>query len=381
MLDLVDLLDRRLTLPGLFTAALFLAAAALARMHPPRARTRAAAWSAILLVLLAVEELGWVHERLEAFLGVPHAVAYAGAAALGVAAAGVVIGELDPNERGRRLLVGGGLVWLVSQGLAAAASAPFQMVGEVLEMGAAALFALALLVAVRAGWRGRGEDGRVREAALAIVERAEARRLALAAGVWIVALAALGWLVNVEKVPLYLFDSNKEQTVPAFFSAAVLLAAATLAYLLGWLRAERRRESRWLWFMGIVFVAMAIDEAVALHERIGYYLDFNAAGQIPLFPLILAAGVAWLMTLRALGPDRAPRSLFIGGAAIWVLSQAIDLLAAVGIFLDHLLVLEDALEVAGSTLFALALLLAVQRQLAAEPADLQAGRAQAGVGG
>ena len=78
-------------------------------------------------------------------------------------------------------------------------------------------------------------------------------------------------------------------------------------------------------------------------------------------PLIIVAFASWLMTLRRIWPIPPARALFIGGAIVWVTSQAIDVLYG-GLRPETTIsvVIEDVLEGWGSALFLLSLLLGVQ---------------------
>lgn len=71
-----------------------------------------------------------------------------------------------------------------------------------------------------------------------------------------------------DDLPL-LFDVNTEATIPTWYSAALLLAVAGACALLTALsRVTPAGGTRWL-VLAAVFAAMALDESVALHERLG----------------------------------------------------------------------------------------------------------------
>ncbi len=64
-----------------------------------------------------------------------------------------------------------------------------------------------------------------------------------------------------------LFDFNEEQSVPTWFSVALLMICASL---LGIIAAAQRREGgpyRWWTTLSFVFLYLSMDEALSFHER------------------------------------------------------------------------------------------------------------------
>jgi len=199
--------------------------------------------------------------------------------------------------------------------------------------------------------------------ALEVIRDVDARRVALVLGICGAVLFTMGWLVNVEGVPVGLFDATEELGFPAWFGATLLLASAALVMVLRALDA-RPRERRGLLLMSAVLAAMASDELLALHEKLGGRVGLEGQGQFVLAPLIVVAAVAWLLTFDKLRRDRVPATLFAIGASVWAASQTIDLVyGGLRAATPVSAVAEDTLESVGSTFFLLALLVAVGRVL------------------
>lgn len=79
-----------------------------------------------------------------------------------------------------------------------------------------------------------------------------------------------------DDVPV-LFDVNTEATVPTWWSAGLLLAVAAVCAVLAAVTktAGGGRARRW-GVLGPTFVAMSLDETVALHERLGSVVEDSA---------------------------------------------------------------------------------------------------------
>ncbi|MCM1983197.1 hypothetical protein [Lyngbya confervoides] len=70
-----------------------------------------------------------------------------------------------------------------------------------------------------------------------------------------------------------LFDLDREKTIPALFSALQLLGIGVAFWFSGlWSQSYRVSYAGFLKFAGLGFVFLALDEAAAIHERIGKYL-------------------------------------------------------------------------------------------------------------
>ncbi len=152
------------------------------------------------------------------------------------------------------------------------------------------------------------------------------------------------------------FDLDQERTVPATFSGLVLLLAVITALVLSWLE-----SSLPILGMTAVICWMGFDEMTAIHERVQ-----DATGiawqvlYLPFLPFVI-----WFFVrgIPSLPPPPSARRLFIWGIWAWVASQVLDVIQNKGageLVIPALVPPEEYLEVIGSLLFTVALLLAVQ---------------------
>lgn len=148
------------------------------------------------------------------------------------------------------------------------------------------------------------------------------------------------------------FDLDGEFVVPALFSTCLLTAAAVAAW-------RARVVARWAVVFAVLFAFMAGDELTGMHEALA-----DAVGvrwPVLYSPLILAAGVAWLLAMRSLLAIRDPTALLLGGgAAAWFAAQVLEAVQwhdgrhVAGYY--PMMYAEETLEMAGSALFLLAFL-------------------------
>jgi hypothetical protein len=199
----------------------------------------------------------------------------------------------------------------------------------------------------------------------------DVRRVAIGVGACIAVLGVLGALrIEMEDSSLgpilERFDIDGEYEVPAAFSGCLLFGAAAFAYLFCALERDSGRRPGAIWFLPPFLLYMGIDEIVAIHERLQMWTGIN--WQELYLPVAAAGGVAWLAARGRLRRfDLAP-VLLVGGAAAWLTAQVFEhfqyepsqtsYVAQTGLVLP-----EEMLEMAGSTLFALAFLVAVQALL------------------
>ncbi len=131
------------------------------------------------------------------------------------------------------------------------------------------------------------------------------------------------WLAGVahatELLSLPLLDLDREGTIPTAFSGALLLWAATAAFVAAARGAPARRSLRAL---GVLFSFMALDELLRVHETTDSLLGFD--WQALYLPLAVVALVAWTGVLRAL-ENRTAEVAWIAAAGCWALSQALEL--------------------------------------------------------
>jgi hypothetical protein len=120
-------------------------------------------------------------------------------------------------------------------------------------------------------------------------------------------------------VPMFNFD--RENGIPAFYSAATLLAGAVLALVIG--GCHRRAGERWVaWsVLGCLFIFLSMDELFMIHERLmsptRALLDargvFRLAWVIPYGAAVIVIGALFLPFLLRL-PRRTMFLLVIAGA-------------------------------------------------------------------
>jgi hypothetical protein len=209
-----------------------------------------------------------------------------------------------------------------------------------------------------------------RQSRITLARAAVARLHPGTVAIWVVVLViVLGVLGSIEypggggtRAPypgggdLRAFDLNKEQTYPATFSALLLFGAGGLALLNGLVRTTDRSEQRGWFLLALIFTFLGIDESTALHEILQDRV--HLWGQAVLMPVVLVGVVTWWITLKRLRPQVTAARLFFLGGASWVLSQAIDF--ALNEPWGWTVVPEELLEMAGSALFGLALLVALR---------------------
>jgi hypothetical protein len=195
-------------------------------------------------------------------------------------------------------------------------------------------------------------------------EAADLPLLVAATGVCVVTLALMGALQLLGGLPdgwlWALVALDQERTLPAAFEAGLLLAGTVLAFTLTDLVAGRRLRPLLAAF-GVLLAFMAVDELIGVHRLAEAWTGIR--WQLLYVPVGGAAFLAWLAALAAVWRPRAARLAALAGAPAWLVSQLLD---AVQPRLDgdlaHLaaVVAEETLEMAGSALFALALLMGVR---------------------
>ncbi len=104
-------------------------------------------------------------------------------------------------------------------------------------------------------------------------------------------MSIAGALVGNGNVEAYFFDLNGEQTLPAAFSGTLLFLAEGLDSLLR-----------------LVLAFLSLNDIGALHEKIQSReaIDIHP-GRIVLLPLVIAAGLKWIVALRRSRASRAGR--------------------------------------------------------------------------
>ena len=202
------------------------------------------------------------------------------------------------------------------------------------------------------------------EPAILRAVRIEPRRAAVVLGC-VIALVGLAGVLVAWRVDQGrdLFDLDGERNVPATLSALLLVLAAVCVVRLPQ-RVVPRAVSLGL---GGVLVLAALDEAFELHEKLESALDVD--WQLLYLPVFVVAAALWCWLLYALRGDRSTVALLGAAGLCWVASQV----------LEHeqwgpdgpepgytwMMVTEEILELTGSALLVVALLVALSKLRAA----------------
>jgi hypothetical protein len=349
-------LDLRLSMPASFTALLLGCSAvmAFALSHVDRTRRerkwRLAAWA---LLALGVEQLLGIHSWLES-RDISWTLTYLPLVALATVPLVGAMRILRSQLKVQAMFGAAILLWLVAAALDNPDFLAYNVGPEILEMASATLFALSLLARLRylASQYYPFEEVVTRlsvdQIAAEAMEHIRFRPILIA----IVLVAAAFGIQDVflhkgnyhgHQVPI--LDINTEQTLWATFQGALIFSVAGLALLISRLRATPAHMRRWWQVLGAVLLVLGTDEIVAMHDR--FQETTGHPGQIILLPVAIVGVVAWWKVLREIRPNRRVRELFIAGAALWFLSQAVDV-----VFQEHFrwtIVPEEMLETLGTT--------------------------------
>jgi hypothetical protein len=211
----------------------------------------------------------------------------------------------------------------------------------------------------------RDAVARLLEPAALVEQLPEPRAIAIGIGIVIVLLGIAGTWVGTDafqgegSTADRLFNLVNEKTVPAFFSGAVLLAGGLCSLIAARVRLHGERGV-WIAF-GALLVLMSADEVVQIHERIETWTGVD--WQQPYAVVALGAAVIWFKILRRV--DSLPRTLLITGAVAWAISFGLE--DAQYDSSDHraagftpMAISEELLEMVGSTMFLLALVIALK---------------------
>jgi hypothetical protein len=355
----------RNSFPAVVIACFLLAAGALAFAIQWLRPASGVAWwrlAGVVLVFFAVEEFLGFHTWIQRHADVSWNVAYLPLIAIATVVWVEVIRQMDAHRIARFTFAAGVGGWLAAGLFDAARTgrASALPAGELLGLTAAALMLLGLYQYARAVSLARSPAPDKREQDLAIVSsvvsRVDTRKLLIGIAALTIVFGILGSIVYPGGGALRAFDLNKEQTFPATFSGVLLLGAGALALMNGVVRCPNLADRRWWLVLAGVFAFLGIDEMTALHEAVQDRV--HVWGQATLIPIVIAGAVAWWITLKRLGPHSMAGRLLILAAAIWAMSQGID--AALNEDLGWTIVPEELLEICGSTMFGLAMLIAVR---------------------
>lgn len=174
----------------------------------------------------------------------------------------------------------------------------------------------------------------------------------------IVALTGAGGFVYAALGAPSFADLDREGVAPAFVAGGILLLAGAGAALLS---TASRRTLGWRG-VSALFVVMAFDEMLGLHERLETFTGID--WQRLYAPVFLVGGIAWLACLRDLGRTRAG-ALFAGGGLAWAVSQVLEFFQwspsnePVRLY-GPMMMTEEILEILGSSLFVLGTFVALR---------------------
>jgi hypothetical protein len=144
-------------------------------------------------------------------------------------------------------------------------------------------------------------------------------RAAVYAAVGMVAIWFVGVAHATGLVSLPIFDLDKEGTIPQAYSGMLLILAAAAAYAAARFGAPPRRA---LLALAVVLLYMSFDEVFRFHETLDAKLNFD--WQVLYLPIVAVALFGWLGVERAIKGTRGHSALWIGGAAFWVIAQALE---------------------------------------------------------
>ena len=321
----------------------------------------------VVMLFFAAEELVGFHTWVWRHQDVSWYVAYLPFLAIATVVWVQVARTMREHRMASMTFAGGIAGWLAAALVDAARTGRATAIpaGELLQMAAAALLLLGVYQYARAVSLARSPAASHREQALTIASSAVSRidigKLLAGIAVLMVAFGILGSIVYPGGGDLRVFDLNKEQTFPATFSGILLLGAGALALLNAVVRCPNPRDRVWWLVLAGVFAFLGVDEMTALHEAVQDRV--HVWGQATLIPIVIAGGVAWWMVLKKLGTQSLAGRLLILAVVIWGVSQGID--AVLNEEFGWTIVPEELLEMAGSTMFGLAMLVALKEAIGA----------------
>jgi hypothetical protein len=361
--DLADSdLDRRLSMPSSFTALLVLLAAGMAfsLARVDRTRRERTWWLAgVALGALGVEQLLGVHSWLET-RGVSWEACYLPLLVITAVPLVRAMGILQSKWTTQAMFGGAIVLWLAGGALDNPSFIASNPASELFEMAAGGLFALSLLLRLRylAAQYYPLEEAHTRlsldQIAAEVFDRVKFRPIAIGLVVITAAFGILDVLLHTgnyrgHRVPI--LDINTEQTLWATIQGSLIFAVALLSILIARLRATPGETKRWWMLLGSVLIVLGADEIIAIHDR--FQEATGHPGQIVLIPVAILGVVAWWKVLNATSGNRRVRQLLIGGAALWLVSQAIDVTVQGDI--RWTIVPEELMETLGTTCWLFAL--------------------------
>src|SRR5688572_5574994 len=124
----------------------------------------------------------------------------------------------------------------------------------------------------------------------------------------------------------YLFDMDGENNIPAAFSFFILLAAAGLLCVTG-MKTRKMGDQKFWFVLGLVFLFLACDELMQIHENISAFVKANYANRVAgsdfvwVLPYgIFTLGISILFLKFVLRLPKQTRNLFFLSACVYVCS-------------------------------------------------------------
>ncbi|WP_224999328.1 hypothetical protein [Cesiribacter sp. SM1] len=169
-----------------------------------------------------------------------------------------------------------------------------------------------------------------------------------------------------------LFNLDKENNIPTYFSSLLLLGCAATLGIVAFLEKERKSGKQLYWMgLSFIFLLLSIDESVQIHERIGAWTQntlqtsgvFHFAWIIPYGLLVLVIGAAytrfvWNLPLRIKKLMILSGAIYVGGAlgmealASYHYTQTFENSLTLVVFT----IIEESMELTGLLLFLRSLL-------------------------
>jgi hypothetical protein len=191
-------------------------------------------------------------------------------------------------------------------------------------------------------------------------------QVAAPVGLCIAALVILGVLQRTLYPTWLLANLDSEASVATPFSAALLGAAAVAWGLIGLVqRPVSRLVIGWAALLGL----LAVDEGNAFHEALERSTGID--WQLLYLPILGLGALIWQRVVRSYLPSRTAVLLITAGAA-WAATLGLELVqhwggqAAAASVYDPAMIIEEGLEMVGSTLIIMAGLTGL-RAIAGEP--------------
>ncbi|MDP8991689.1 MAG: hypothetical protein M3N31_01315 [Actinomycetota bacterium] len=203
--------------------------------------------------------------------------------------------------------------------------------------------------------------------ALTMVRRLDVRRLAIVLGALALGLGGMGVVRALVKsrtgwsIPFFGLDT--EWSAPAFFTGGVLVSAAAVYLLAARKGVFEQVSGRAVAGLGLFLAYMGIDEVVQLHERMER--AFDRGWQSLYLPLVALGGLAWALCVKGRWPTPLARPCLLAAAGAWVTAQGLERIQRQdGVLVNRWSILpEEMLEMAGSVLFLVGALVAIQAGL------------------